>query len=220
MAFAGICTPLSLISDWFGGILAASFPEPVVPSQNQSLESEADPDAAAMARVAAGDPDAMEPLFNRWKLPLISFLYRSLGSRADAEDLALRTFELVYRSAHKFRSDARFSSWLFAIARNELRHELRRRRRKPAEPVPPEELGLIAIDGPAETRRKIMEMEEQLLNALQTLPEKQRTAILLTAAEELSSGEIASSLGVSPSHLNVILHRARTALRALFPSLR
>jgi RNA polymerase sigma-70 factor (ECF subfamily) len=164
-----------------------------------------------MARLVAGDTGALRPIFDRWKLPLISYLYRALGSRADAEDLALRVFERVYRAAPRFRADARFSTWLFAIARGELLHELRRRRRKPLEPVAPEELAetSVAADYSAE-------LEEHLLAALQELPERQRSAILLAAAGELDHAAIAAALGVSVNNLNVILHRARQTLRTLF----
>ncbi|HQF37508.1 MAG TPA: sigma-70 family RNA polymerase sigma factor [Opitutaceae bacterium] len=176
-----------------------------------------DDDHACLRRVAAGDPDALQPLFDRWKLPLLSFFYRALGSRPDAEDLALQTFDRVYRAAARYRPDAKFSAWLFTIARHELRHELRRRRRKPVEAVAPEDLALLAVDASPAERRRAAELEEQLLAALQELPERQRSALLLTAAGDLSHAEIAGTLGVSESNLHVILHRARHALRSLFP---
>lgn len=175
-----------------------------------------DADHACILRVAGGDPDALQPLFDRWKLPLLNFFYRALGSRADAEDLSLQTFHRVYRAAHRYRPEAKFSSWLFAIARRELLHELRRRRRKPVEAVAPEDLALLATDASPEERRRATELEEQLLAALQQLPERQRSALLLSAAGELSTAEIATALGVSSNNLNVILHRARQALRNLF----
>lgn len=175
-----------------------------------------DADHACLLLVAAGDPDALQPLFERWKLPLLNFFYRALGSRADAEDLALQTFDRVYRAAARYRPEAKFSAWLFAIARRELLHELRRRRRKPVEPVPPEDLALLAADASPEQHRRAAELEEQLLACLQQLPERQRTALLLTTAGELSPADIATALRVSPNHLNVLLHRARRTLRRLF----
>lgn len=176
----------------------------------------ADADHACLLRVARGDPDALQPIFERWKLPLLNFFYRALGSRADAEDLSLQTFHRVYRAAARYRPEAKFSSWLFAIARRELLHELRRRRRKPVEAVAPEDLAVLAADASPDERRRAAELEEQLLAALQQLPERQRSALLLSAAGELSTAEIATALGVSTNNLNVILHRARQALRSLF----
>lgn len=175
--------------------------------------AEDEADRADMQRLVAGDTLALRSLFDRWKLPLISFLYRSLGSHADAEDLALKTFEKVYRAASRYRPEARFASWLFAIARNELRHELRRRRRKPLDPVEPEQLEWAAGSGSIDPDQHTRELEEELLQALQTLPEKQRSVLLLTAADELSPDEIAETLGISVNNLYVILHRARKSLR-------
>lgn len=185
------------------------------PGQTQTT-CVADEDASCMRKLANGNPDALQPIFDRWKLPLLSYFYRALGSRADAEDLALTTFERVYRAANRYDSSTKFSTWLFAIARNELLHELRRRRRKPVEPVPPEDLTLLTSDTSGTEQRHASELEEALLLALQGLPERQRSAILLTAAGDLSHEEIAQSLKLSVNNLNVILHRARQTLRSLF----
>jgi RNA polymerase sigma-70 factor (ECF subfamily) len=169
-----------------------------------------------MVRLARGDSLALRPIFDRWKLPLIGYFYRSLGNRTDAEDLALQTLERVYRAAERYRAEAQFSTWLFAIARRELLHELRRRRRKPVEPVPPADLEFVGMDLSGIEARKVSELEEHLLAVLQQLPEKQRSALLLSAGGELSHDGIADALGVSPNNLYVILHRGRAALRALF----
>lgn len=175
-----------------------------------------DDDQLWMARVRDGDPDALQPIFDRWKKPLLNFFYRSLGSRADAEDLTLQTFHRVYRAAARYRPEAKFSTWLFAIARRELLHEFRRRKRKPVEAVPPEDLAAVSADASSVELQRAAELEEQLLTALRELPERQRSALLLTANGELTHSEIAGSLGISENNLNVILHRARQALRALF----
>ncbi len=174
-----------------------------------------DEDQACLRRMADGDSDALQPVFDRWKLPLLSFFYRALASRADAEDLALQTFERIYRAADRYRPEAKFSTWLFAIARRELLHELRRRRRKPVEAVPPEDLDFAQSDHSDNAHKHAKETEELLLIALQELPERERSALLLASNGELSHNEIAQSLSVSPSHLNVILHRARQKLRVL-----
>ncbi|MCB1122928.1 MAG: RNA polymerase sigma factor [Verrucomicrobiae bacterium] len=192
---------------WLGNVLAFS-------TARENAEDQ--DDREAMRRVAQGDTIALAPLFDRWKLPLISFFYRSLGSQADAEDLVLKTFEQVWRAAPRYRHEARFASWLFAIGRNELRHELRRRKRKPLEPVDPDLLEWTIGSEAVETEHHTREMEEELLQALQTLPEKQRSALLLTAAEELSPAEIAATLGMSINALYVTLHRARNALRDIY----
>jgi len=183
--------------------------EDSVADERRGLEEHAD--QLAMQRLAEGDPVALRPLFDRWKRSLLTYFYRALGSMADAEDLALQVFEKLYRAAPRYRPEARFSSWLFAIARNELRHELRRRRRKPVEALPPEALEWAMPEVPSE--RIAREWEETLLHALQTLPERERSALLLTAAGELDRAAIAESLGTTVNHLYVIVHRARQRLR-------
>lgn len=192
------------------------FPGALVPEALAAAVDDGDlADRRCMERLAAGDTQALRPIFDRWKLPLLSYFYRALGSRADAEDLALQVFERVYRAAPRFRVEARFSTWLFAIARGELLHELRRRRRKPLEPVAPDEL---AATGAATDHTA--EMEEHLLVALQQLPERERSAVLLAATGDLDHAGIAAALGVSVNNLNVILHRARRTLRDLFQKVR
>lgn len=168
-----------------------------------------------MARLAAGETHALQPIFDRWKLPLLTYFYRALGSHADAEDLVLQTFARVHRAADRYRPEARFTTWLFAIARRELLHELRRQRRKPVEPVPPEDLDLSLVSGQTADPQRVREAEEHLLSALQRLPERERSALLLASSGDHSHADLATTLGVSPGNLSVILHRAREKLRVL-----
>lgn len=175
-----------------------------------------DSDDACLRRVAALDPDAMEPIFARWKLPLLSFFYRATGSRADAEDLTLLTLERVYRSAPRYRSEGRFAAWLFTIARRELAHEWRRQRRHPVQPVDPEELTDYAVDQTEQERRRAAELEEQLLKALRHCKDREREALILAASGHLNHASMAAILRVTESHLHLILHRGRKTLRRFF----
>lgn len=168
-------------------------------------------DDRAMSAVAAGDGDALREIFDRWKLPMLNFLYRSLGNFADAEDLTLAVFTEVWRAAPRYRDEGTFSAWLFAIARGKLRHEWRRRRRKPVIPAPVELMELADPLAGDETERR--ESEEVLLEAIQSLPEIQRSALLLSVQTPLSTEEIAATLGVRSTHLYVLIHRARTRLK-------
>ncbi len=174
-------------------------------------EATRDEDERYMAAVAAGDGDALREIFDRWKLPMLNYLYRSLGNFADAEDLALEVFTEVWRSAPRYRSEGTFSAWLFAIARGKVRHEWRRRRRKPVAAAPVGLLGFPAPDGEGSLEQR--ESEEVLLRGLNTLPEAQRSALILTAQSPLSADEVAATLGVKPSHLYVLIHRGRQRLK-------
>jgi len=171
-----------------------------------------DEDAARLARVAGGDESALQQLFDRWKLPLLSFFYRSLGSHADAEDLTLEVFVRLHRAAGDYRPTARFTTYLFHIAQNLLRNEHRRRRRKPAQPAPPEWFDAVAMESAAAGSR-LAELEEALQSALARLPEKQRTALLLVHQQDLDYREAAAVLGTNENALRVLVHRARQLLR-------
>lgn len=178
-----------------------------------ALEGEpaAEAEAGWIARVAQGDEAALQRLFDRWKLPLLSFFYRSLGSHADAEDLTLEVFVRLHRSAAAYRPKARFSTFLFHIAHNLLRNELRRRRRKPAEPVAPGTLDYVEADGGT---RRLAELEEIFQQALGRLPEKYRTPLLLLRQQQFDYPEAAAALGITENSLRVLVHRGRQMLRA------
>src|SRR5438552_7109131 len=92
-----------------------------------------DPDASLMLRVKRGDRQAFEELVNKYKQPVINVIYRTLGDATEAEDLAQNVFVQVYKSADRYRVSARFTTWLFTIARNLCLNEIRRRSRHPAE---------------------------------------------------------------------------------------
>src|ERR1044071_3584793 len=94
-----------------------------------------DPDAALMLRVKQGDMEAFEVLVDKYKQPIINVVYRTLQDSAEAEDLAQNVFLQVYKSAHLSRVSAKFSTWLYTIARNLCLNEIRRRSRHPADPL-------------------------------------------------------------------------------------
>ena len=173
----------------------------------------AEADAARwMRRAAGGDEVAWQRLFERWKLPLLSYFYRSLGSRAEAEDLTLEVFVRLHRAAPSYEPRARFSTFLFQIARNLLLNELRRRQRKPAEALPPEAFDYVA-EGAAEEARGLRELEEVLHVALGRLPEKMRTALLFLQQQGLDYPEAAAAMGMKENALRVLVFRARQKLK-------
>jgi RNA polymerase sigma-70 factor (ECF subfamily) len=173
--------------------------------------AEDEADAVRMRRVAAGDEAALQQLFDRWKRPLLSFFYRSLGSHADAEDLTLEVFVRLHRSASDYRASARFSTYLFHIAHNLLRNAWRHRRRKPADAVPPELFDALPQEN--ESGRRLAELEEVLARALTRLPEKQRTALLLIQQQQLDYPAAAAVLRMTENSLRVLVHRARQLLK-------
>lgn len=171
-----------------------------------------DENTALMCRVSEGDETALRELIRAWQTPLINFFYRSLGSRAEAEDLAQIVFIKLHRASSKYRPEAKFSTYLFHIARRVLLNELRRLRRKPSDATDPADF----FDKPGGDMRrelKISEIEEMFHRALQKMPENHRTAILLLKQQELSYEEIAQSMQTSASVVKTWIFRAREQLR-------
>jgi RNA polymerase sigma-70 factor (ECF subfamily) len=194
------------------------------------MGSPCDPDAALMLRVQRGDTRAFEELMARYQQSVANLLYRSLGDAAEAEDLAQNVFIQVYKSAARYRVSAKFSTWLFTIARNLCLNELRRRTRHPAvsldapHPEHEDEAGRPLPDrrasGPVESALHA-ELEAKIQEALNDLPENQRTAILLCREQELSYEDIAAVLGCSLTAVKSLIHRGRETLkRRLKPYLR
>lgn len=181
-----------------------------------------DPDAELMLRVKQGDFSAFEVLVDRYKQPVMNLVYRTLGDLAEAEDLAQHVFLQVYKAAQRYEVSAKFSTWLFTIARNLCLNEIRRRTRHPAE-----SLDLIPRDEDESCVRQIPdpkspsppaellqgELEEKIQEALAELPEKQRTAILLCRQEDLSYEDIAQVLECSVSAAKSLIHRGRETLK-------
>lgn len=188
--------------------------EPAPPRSAAPAAAPPDDDALRLARGAAGDERAWQELFDKWKKPLLAFFYRSLGSMPEAEDLTLEVFVRLHRSAAAYEPRAAFPTFLFHIARNLLLNELRRRRRKPAQTLPPEAFDYIAAPGGDDTRRAA-ELEEIFQRALARLPEAQRTLLLLVHRQELDQRTAAATLGLTENALRVQLHRARLHLKAL-----
>ncbi len=184
-------------------VVAAGRVPPGVPAEEE---------AAWLDRVARGDESALQRIFDKWKLPLLGFFYRALGSHADAEDLTLEVFVRLHRTAGDYVPTAKFSTYLFHIAQNLVHNEHRRRRRKPAQPAPPEIFEAIASGAAGEARRAA-ELEEVLQLALQRLPERSRTALLLVQQQQMDYPAAAAALRMTENALRVLVHRARQLLK-------
>lgn len=94
-----------------------------------------DPDAALMLRVKRGDRAAFAGLVDKYQQPLMNFIFRTLRDESEAEDLAQTVFLQVFKSRGRYQQTAKFSTWLFTIARNLCLNELRRRSRHPADSI-------------------------------------------------------------------------------------
>ncbi len=181
-----------------------------------------DPDAALMLRVKQGDAAAFEELVEKYKQPVMNLVYRTLPDATEAEDLAQHVFLQVFKSAHRYEATAKFSTWLFTIARNLCLNEIRRRSRHPADSLDetyadndeqpirqPEDPKVFAASEAALHG----ELEAKIEEALTDLPEKQRTAILMCRGDEFSYEDIAKVLECSVSATKSLIHRGRETLK-------
>ncbi|HNQ89377.1 MAG TPA: sigma-70 family RNA polymerase sigma factor [Verrucomicrobiota bacterium] len=183
---------------------------------------EHDPDAALMLRVKRGDRAAFEALVDKYKQPVFNLIYRTLPDAAEAEDLAQNVFLQVHRFAHRYKPSAKFTTWLFTIARNLCLNEIRRRGRHPAESLSePSGDRDDEADRPVTDRQAVApdqgcldrELAALVDDALRALPENQRVAMLLCREEEQSYEDIAAILGCSLAATKSLIHRARETLK-------
>jgi len=176
-----------------------------------------DEDVRLMLAFRGGDDRAFDALFERWAGRVLRFVERMVKEPGVAEDLVQETFLRVWRARERYQPEARFSTWLFTIAGNLARNELRRPfRRAPHESVEAEEDGAarwLAAEAPAtdqvvDARRAGLGLEP----ALAALPERQREALWLRAVEGLSYAEVAVALETTESSVKALIHRARVTL--------
>jgi len=182
-------------------------------------------DVQLMLDVKAGDEQSFALLLQRYRTPLVNFLYRMVRGREQAEDLAQEVFLRVYRARKDYVPSAKFTTWLFRIATNLALNSMRDNRYQRME---------ISIDAPVTTDaedgdERTLDLAEQhpnieqhlieearrkmIRHAIDKLPEKQRAAVLLHKYQELDYNEIAKILDCSESALKSLLFRAYETLR-------
>lgn len=177
---------------------------------NESDLQSADDDVLLMC-AGTGNQRAFKVLVSRHLQRAISLARRMTGSATEAEDVAQEAFLRVWQKASAWRSgDARFSTWLYRVVVNLC---LDRRRKKPLAPL--EAAGDPSDPAPSVELKLVEDQRTRMVTeALATLPDRQRTALVLSYYEEMSNIAAAEVLGVSVSALESLLVRARKALRA------
>jgi len=178
-----------------------------------------------MLDVKAGDEQSFALLLQRYRSPLVNFLYRMVRERAEAEDLAQEVFLRVYRARKDYVPSAKFTTWLFRIATNLALNSVRDNRYQRLEVSIDAPVTTDAEDGDERTldvAEKRPNIEQHLIEearrkmirrAVEKLPEKQRAAVLLHKYQELDYNEIAKILQCSESALKSLLFRAYETLR-------
>ncbi len=168
-------------------------------------------------KISQGDQTAFKELFEQYHHLVFNISYRMSASREEAEDIAQDVFIKIYRSIEKFRGDAKLSSWIYRITVNTC---LKRQRRKKLE-------NLISLDFLFQDKEKFqprspdetpdqqienLEKEQIVQKAVQSLPERQKTALILHRYENLSYQEIATVMETSLSAVESLLYRAKENL--------
>ena len=183
-----------------------------------------------MLQVRDGDAHAFEELMVRYQNRLMSLLAHMVGQRDLAEDLTQEVFLRVYRARHRYVPAAKFSTWLFTIAGNVASNALRtkaRRREVRLAPLASDsaphslEAMALAASGLMPTRQlDKAELCAAVQQAIASLNDRQRMAVLLAKFEQFSYADIAHVMDMSPQAIKSLLSRARCNLReALEPYL-
>jgi RNA polymerase sigma-70 factor, ECF subfamily len=201
-------------------LLAATPQAPSVLAAAAGPDSQSDADI--MLRVRAGDQSAFEYLVQKYRRPMVSFMYRMARNSAVAEDLAQEVFLRVYRSRETYEASAKFSTWLYRIATNlAVNHARDTRHERPEVQV--------SLDEPDEDTGTTLELPDASLNAeqqmvrrerllairrkVEALPEQQRLAVIMHKYQQMDYKQIADVLKKSESATKSLLFRAYETLR-------
>jgi RNA polymerase sigma-70 factor (ECF subfamily) len=184
-------------------------------------------DAVLADLVLAGDGNAFEVMVQRYHTPLFNFIYHFLGDYDQACDILQQVFVRFYTSLPRLGTSEPFKSWLFQVARNCCIDELRRRRRyaiqfsqleTPGDNGENENslLSEIPDTNPLpEEEMERLDMQDMLQEAIQSLPPKFRSVVLLRYISQLSFSEIGQALCMPEATAKTYFHRAKNLLRKI-----
>lgn len=179
-------------------------------------------DAEVMLRVKAGDDSAFEYLVQKYRRPMVGFMYRMVHNPAAAEDLAQEVFLRVYRSREGYEPSAKFTTWLYRIATNlAVNHARDTRHERPENQVsidePDEDTGLTVdiADGTLTAEESILRRERMaaIRQKVHALPERQKMAVIMHKYQQMDYKQIAEVLKLSESATKSLLFRAYETLR-------
>jgi RNA polymerase sigma-70 factor, ECF subfamily len=179
-------------------------------------------DADVMLRVKAGDESAFDYLVQKYRRPMVNFMYRMAHNAAAAEDLAQEVFLRVYRSRASYEASAKFTTWLYRIATNLAANHARDTRHERPE-------NMVSLDEPDEDTGTTMDVADSKLSVeenlvrrerlaairktVQNLPERQRIAVIMHKYQQMDYKQIAEVLKLSESATKSLLFRAYETLR-------
>lgn len=180
-------------------------------------------EARLVRRLRRRDEEAFAALVEQYQNRVFALVFRMLGDRGEAEDLAQEVFVTVFKSIDSFRGDARLSTWIYRIATNHTKNRIkylqRRHHNRTQDIEDTRETDLSGTwDGAPSRPDRVAEgrqMERLIQQALAELDEDHRVVIVLRDVDHLSYGDIAEILGVAEGTVKSRLFRARAALKSL-----
>ena len=188
-------------------------------------------DEQLLSLVKKGDQDAFDMLFERYKTKVFSFILRYVGDNATAEDIFQNTFLRLYTKAGYFNRESKFSTWLYTIAANLCKDELKKRSIRKHIPLQgtahqdedsripaPEDFLSNPSAGPRETASG-KERSDAVTRAVDILPEDLRVVITLHCMHSLKYHEVAKILGIPTGTVQSRMHSALVRLRDLLGKL-
>lgn len=198
-----------------------------VPSQAEAKTADAQSgeglsDAQMMLRVKAGDDSAFDYLVQKYRRPMLNFMFRMAHNSAAAEDMAQEVFLRVYRSRENYEASAKFTTWLYRIASNLAVNRARDTRHERPE-------NTVSLDEPDQNTGLTMDVADDSLSAeeailrrerlaairqrVQALPERQKMAVIMHKYQQMDYRQIAEILKLSESAIKSLLFRAYETLR-------
>jgi RNA polymerase sigma-70 factor (ECF subfamily) len=175
-------------------------------------------DGDLVGRFLEGERAAFQHLVERYQGRLLNFIYRTIGDRDRSEDLVQETFIRVYRHLHRFDRSKKFSTWIYTIASNLAKNELRNRSRNPLVLFQAIKKNWEADHRPLQfednTQRpddlfRKRHLRDLIEKAVQELPEHHRVVFVLRELEGKTYEEIAEITGVNLGTVKSRLNRAR-----------
>jgi RNA polymerase sigma-70 factor (ECF subfamily) len=179
-------------------------------------------DAEVMLRLKAGELECFDYLMNKYRRPIVHFMYRMVHNQAVAEEMAQEVFLRVYRSRETYRAEARFTTWLYRIATNLAVNHARDTKNERTAPTvhldePDYETGTMPDVADATPTVEADMLRRERMNAIKqhvmALPERQRMAVLMHKYQEMDYKQIGAVLKLSESATKSLLFRAYQTLR-------
>ncbi|MDP6169826.1 MAG: sigma-70 family RNA polymerase sigma factor [Candidatus Marinimicrobia bacterium] len=176
-------------------------------------------DEQLIGRFQAGDERAYVELVNRYKDRLLNFVFQFLGDIEQAEDVVQDTMLRLYEKKHYYKEIAKFSTWIYTIARNLANTELRKRKRRKTTYLShmskdERQYEIPAVQDNVDQSLHNEFIQDRIKSAISKLPEHYKMVIILRDIQELSYDDISNIVGVPLGTIKSRINRARLQLQA------